>query len=275
MKQSLSIPLLKKSICLIFFLAAVAFFYYKCGQLVSNYENIAQASWSLILAVSFLLFSLSLAVVVALVRPFWLILTVFGITSLFFPFFVGQTGSAWTVAIIFFIFLAAHSFFAIREISNQINFSIRPLTGMKFFLTSVLAAFVSVAFATGYDKEAQKYPEVIPPPAHETLTGWILDEVKKALEKEKKTAAEIRAAVSQTRQKIDETFAQVEKELAPVKEAVPGILGGLIFMPLQLGFFVLISLLHSFLLRSLFFLFKKTHFTRLEIEKREVERLRL
>lgn len=266
----------KTSICVILLIVCVGFFAKVSASLSDDYFLLIMPTaaktipWLIRLAISSLLFAVSAGVVAVIVRPVWVAVLTYLAGAFVYVFVVGANNTTWIVAGIIFACMSLYALYVSKQLKNQVNFSLHPLSDMKMILFSLLAALISVSFALGYSTDSARHGGYIFPPEIKTLgVNYLYDQQKPLIEKQPGTKAQKEKALKAAREKMQSTIDDAEKAFKPIQTAIPAMLGASLFFIAQLVF-ILLSFVAMGLLSLLFFILKITHFTHLANEMREV-----
>lgn len=266
----------KTSVIIIAFIICVIFFTKISAALSEDYFLLIMPTagktipWLIRLAISSLLFAMSAGVVAVIIRPIWIAVLTYLAGAFLYALVAGSSGTTWIVAGIIFVCMSLYALYVSRQLKNQVNFSLHPLSDMKMLLFSLLAVLISVSFALGYSTDSARHGGYIFPPEIKTLgVNYLYDQQKPLIEKQPGTKAQKEKALKTAREKMQTTIDDIEKGFKPVQMVIPVILGVSLFFIAQLAF-ILLSFVAMGVLSLLFFILKITHFTHLANEMREV-----
>ncbi|MDD5726060.1 MAG: hypothetical protein PHC53_01460 [Patescibacteria group bacterium] len=271
---------IKTIVCVLLFLAAVAFFAYVCRQLSDNYmlllmpTTYATVTWLINFGVAILVFAIMAGVVAILVRPYWIVIVAFLLSALLYPLIVGMNLATWIVAGVFAILMCIYLLYIARQLKNQINFSAHPLSDMKLLLLSLLVAQVCVAFGLGYIQDSARRNYVLPPEIKAPIASGLLSQATANINQAKATDAQKKVAVEAANKQVKTTVDDLEKQFQAIKYMIPYVLGVLLFFLLQTILLVL-GFLPIAIARLLFMLLKVTRFANVTVETREIKHLTL
>lgn len=266
----------KTACCVIFFIVCVGFFAKVSAALSNDYFLLIMPTagktipWLIRLAISSLLFAVSAGVVAVIVRPIWIAVLTYLVGAFLYVLIAGSSSATWIVAAIIFVCMSLYALYISKQLRNQVNFSLHPLSDMKVLLFSLLAALISVSFALGYSTDSARHGGYILPPEIKTLgVNYLYDQQKPLIDAQPGTKAQKEKALKAAHDKMQSTVDDMEKGLKPIQVGIPFMLGVSLFFIIQL-IFILLSFVAMASLSLLFFILKVTHFTHLANEMREV-----
>lgn len=272
---------IKTIVCILLFLASVAFFAYVCRQLSDNYmlllipTTYATVTWLGNLGVAILFLAIMAGVVAILVRPYWLVIVTFLLSAVLYPLIVGPSLATWIVAGVFAVLMGVFLLYVANQLKNQINFSAHPLSDMKLLLLSLLVIQVCVAFGLGYVHDSASRNYLLPPEIKTPIAGTILNQLKiNIIDPTQATAAQKKTALADATKNTQNMMDDLEKQLQPVKVGIPIALGVLLFFLLQTMILIL-GFVPIVIARLLFILLRITHFAHVTVETKEVKHLTL
>ncbi|MFA6099355.1 MAG: hypothetical protein WC750_00575 [Patescibacteria group bacterium] len=272
---------IKTIVCILLFLASVAFFAYICRQLSDNYMLLlipttsATATWFGNLCVAVLFLAIMAGVVAILVRPFWLVIIAFLLSAVLYPLIVGPSLATWIAAGVFAVLMCIFLLYVANQLKNQINFSAHPLSDMKLLLLSLLVVQVCVAFGLGYVQDSVRRNYLLPPEIKSQIAGTIYNQLKiNIIDPSQTTAAQKKTALAEATKNSQTAVDDLDKQLQPVKNYIPVVLGILLFFLLQTMVLIL-GFVPIVIARLLFMLLKITHFAHVTVETKEVKHLTL
>lgn len=271
---------IKTIVCVLLFLAAVAFFAYVCRQLSDNYMLIlmpttaATVIWFINLGVAILVFAIMAGVVAILVRPYWIVIVAFLLSAVLYPLIVGSSMATWIVAGVFAVLMCIYLLYIARQLKNQINPSAHPLSDMKLLLLSLLVVQICVAFGLGYIYDSTRRDYVLPPEIRAPIASGLLSQATANINQAKATDAQKKVALEAANKQVQTTVDDVEKQFQAVKYAIPYVLGVLLFFILQTILLVL-GFLPIAIAKLVFIILKATRFAHVTVETREIKHLTL
>lgn len=266
--------IIRISVCILAFLAAIIYFSYSCKTLASNYLTITTVPWLINFAVASVLFIIILSVTVVLIRPFWIAIITYGLGAVLYAFMVGFSMAVLITAAVFLVALILYLFFEISQFNNQIKFSTHPLGDKKMLICSLLAVMISVAFGIGYAQDSIKRNYVVPPEIKTFLLKQMTNVAEKALSGQKIAEKQKQIAVKQTGEKLQAMMNDAEKTLKPNQKYIPIILGIVSFLCFQMILFF-ISFIAAIFIPLVFWFLKVIHFAHTAVEKCETQHLTL
>lgn len=113
----------------------------------------------------------------ALVRPTWIIILGFFVSSIVMFFAWGIDIFSAVSSIIYFFITIFYSLFVVRELNNRIRFSVRPMSEGQRSLLFGLILLISISFAFGYLDDSKKRNFVIPPKYKEMILNVVLPQL--------------------------------------------------------------------------------------------------
>ncbi len=210
----------------------------------SSYEDLfppGSSSLNLLLWVfgSILLCALMGGLVVALVRPLWVIVLGFFLSSLAMLLVWGINIYSAIASLIYLLITVRFSLSVVNEMKSRLNFSIMPIQQVLNLLLFGLALMIGAGFALGYQEAARQSNELIPSTYKQKITDSITSRVEAQLESQAGLGQNESAMVLQGMQQgVEKVMAQAETLLEPYAPYVPFILGILLVWVLNtlLGF---------------------------------------
>ena len=249
-----------------------------CNKVQSHYEElfppgIASLNLAIWVVGSILLNALIGGLVVALVRPFWIIALGFFLSSLAMLLAWGINIYSALASLIYFVIAIWFCRTVVNEIKNRLNFSVQPIEQEQKLLLFGLALMIGVSFALGYQDAARQSGEVIPPTYKQKITDSITHTVQAQLEKRSGLGQVESAMVLQGMQQgVEKIWAQADTLLEPHGSYLPFVIGGLLVWLLNtlLGF---IAWLPPRLLSRIIPLLKAIGVTHEVVETKEARQL--
>jgi len=272
--------IIKIVVIILAFIGSMLYFAVICHGLIDNYFVILIPSaktttpFLIHLCISALLLVLMIGVTEVLVRPRWIVFITILLATIEYIFIIGPTTGSLIMGAIFFVIVSLHFMRAYNQFKNQISFSPFPISNKKMILFLILAIIAGVAFAQGYSKDAEKQSYIVPPQVKAPVVEMIIGQAKIMIESQQATPVQKTAALNEIRPKVESLINEWEKKLEPYPNAVPWVLGILLFSVAQMAFFV-VGLFFGIILSLLFYLLKVTRFINYTTEMREVKWLTL
>lgn len=222
---------------------------------------------------SILLCALISGLVVALVRPFWVIALGFFLSALAMLMAWGISIYTSLASLVYLVIAIMFCRIVVNEMKNRLNFSVNPIQQEQKLLLFGLALMIGAGFAFGYQEAARQSGEMIPPAYKQKVTDSIARTMQAQLEKRSDpTQAENPINLQEAQQVTEMLWVKVETLLEPYASYLPFIIGALLVWLLNtlLG---LISWLPPRLLSRIIPLLKGIGVTHEVIETAEVRRL--
>ena len=270
----------KTTLCVIAFLAAAALFAFACGEVLVDYTMLFAPSkeqtlpWLIRTGASALLFLLTFSVTVVLVRPAMLAAATIVGGMAVYALVLGGGLAAWCGAGAGAVMLVTLLYSVVKQIENQIDFSLRPLGDKELVLSSVLAVLIAVPAGLGYAVDAERGHYVIPP----RITAYVQQEseayVGKIVGTELVPAPLRDAAMDSAKEEVATMVKGLEKTAEPYGQYVPYILGALAYFSFQVVMFIP-GFAAVLLLAPIFFFLKLFGFAHVSKQTRVVTRLTL
>jgi hypothetical protein len=255
---------LKTLLCIVAFLASTALFAFACGEVLVDYSILFAPSreqtlpWLIRIAAAALLFMITFGVTVVLVRPMALAAATLLGGMAIYALVLGGGLAAWCGAGAGAALLLSLLWSVVKQIENQVDFSLRPLIDKELVLCSVLALLIAVPAGLGYAVDAARGKYVIPP----RITAFIQEQSGAYVEKMIGT------------EMVPEPMREAAAEAEPYGQYVPYALGGIAYFWFQVAMFVP-GFAAILLLGPIFFLLKLFRFAHFSKETRVVTRLTL
>jgi hypothetical protein len=249
-----------------------------CNRVQSHYEDLfppGNASLNLAIWVvgSILLSALISGLVVALVRPLWIIALGFFLSSLAMLLAWGTNIYSALASLIYFLIAIRFSRTVVDEIKVRLNFSVKPIQQEQNLLLFGLALMIGAGFALGYQDAARRSGELIPPAYKQKITDSITRTVQAQLERQSGLGQVENAMVLQgMQQAVEKLWTQADTLLKPYASYLPFVIGALLVWLLNtfLGF---IGWLPPRLLSGIIPLLKGIGVTHEVVETKEALRL--
>ena len=270
--------LVKITVFILMLIGAHVLFGITCNRVQSQYEALSPpGKTSLNLAIwvvgSILLSALIGGLVVALVRPFWIIALGFFLSSLAMLLAWGTNIYSALASLIYFLIAIRFSRTVVDEIKVRLNFSVNPIQQEQKLLLFGLALMIGAGFALGYQDAARRSGELIPPAYKQNIIDSITRTVQDRLEKQSGLGqVENAMALQGMQQGVEKLWAQADKLLEPYASYLPFVIGALLVWLLNtlLGF---IAWLPPLLLSRIIPLLKAIGVTHEVVETKEARRL--
>jgi hypothetical protein len=249
-----------------------------CNKIQSHYADfLPLGSQSLTLAIwvfgSILLCALTGGLVVAVVRPQWVVAIGFGLSSLAMFVAWGINIYSAIAALVYFVIAFWFCKTVIDEMMTRLYFSINPIQQGQKILLIGLALMIGASFAFGYQDAARKSGEMIPSAYKQKITDSITRTVQGQLEKQSGLGQGQSSNVLQGMQQgVDKVLTQADTLLKPYASILPYVIGVLLAWLLNtlLG---LLSWLPPRLLNLIILMLKGIGFVHEAVETTEVRRL--
>src|SRR5512142_1035938 len=146
----------KTVLCMLAFLAASALFAYACAELMVDYSLVFTPSkeltlpWLIRMGIGSFLFLLSFGVTAVLVRPISLAAATLAGGMAVYALVLGGGLAAWGGALAGATMLLGLLYSVVKQIENQIDFTLRPVSDKELVISSILAILVAVPAGLGY-----------------------------------------------------------------------------------------------------------------------------
>ena len=249
-----------------------------CGRVYRQYEGLFSPGPELLnLAIwvfgTIALVAVAAGLLVALVRPLWVIIVAFALSAL-------AMVLAWEISIVSLVlslfYLALAMIYArsvVSELNNRLNFSVRPIAEGQGIFLFALILLVSVSFALGYREDAIRRGFIVPPAYKQTVMEIVLPRLRAGIESRSELKPEERAAaLEEAKQSIEKFWTESETMLQPYAQFIPVGLGLMLLWMLEtvVG---LVSWIPPLVLSGVFPLLKLLGVARVATEMREIKRL--
>ena len=270
--------LLKITVFILMLLGAQVLFGMTLNRVQSHYEDLfppGMTSLNLVIWVvgSILLSALIGGLVVALVRPLWIIALGFFLSSLAMLLAWGTNIYSALASLIYFLIVIRFSRTVVDEIKVRLNFTVNPIQQEQKLLLFGLALMIGAGFALGYQDAARRSGELIPPAYKQNITDSITRTVQAQLEKQSGLGqVENAMALQGMQQGVEKLWAQADKLLEPYASYLPFVIGALVVWRLKtlLDF---IAWIPPLLLSRIIPLLKAIGVTHEVVETKEARRL--
>lgn len=216
-------------------------------------ENLDIFIWML---VAFAAMFIPAGLVAMLLRPYWVCVVAFALSSLTILFLWGLGPVSGGVVAFYFLAGLLYSRGVINGLEERIKFSLRPLTDSQGLLIFLLVVAVCASFYLGYAKDIEE--QGFQPPQ------FVTDLAVKIANPDPGTEAQFRAEFNR----------QLEETVEPYQQYIPVVVTFALFAVLQIVVTIL-SLIALGFLAGIFFLLLRLGVTKRVTEMREVERIRL
>ncbi|MBU2609868.1 MAG: hypothetical protein KJ606_02810 [Chloroflexi bacterium] len=277
----------KIAIFLLFLVGAHVLFGVACTKVQSQYgalftpavRGFTQGKPLLDLALwvfgSILFLALTGGLVVALVRPLWIISLGFFFSSLAMLLTWGINYISALASLIYFLIAIGFSNMVVDEIKVRLNFSVKPIQQEQKFLLLGLALMIAVSFALGYLEDARQSEAMIPPAYKQMVSDMVTPAMQAQIEKQTAIGLTEKAmALQQLQQGLEKFWVETERTIQPYAPYLPLAIGVLVFWLLE-TFLGLVSWIPPLLLSGFFPLLKAIGLTHEVAETKEVRRLAL
>lgn len=272
--------IIKTVVCVIAFLGVMAGFSYLCRELVNNYLLIVlpQAGvtvfWLVRLVIWVVCLAATINIMAVLVRPVWLVIATYFLAAIIYVLIVGADKAMLIIGLVFFAGLVSRLMFVVRQLNNQVNFSVHPLADKNSIFFSLLALLVAAGFWLGYSQDMTKRAFIFAPEIKSVIIDLSLGQTKSLVKKQNLPPAQEKMAITAASQKVQDMIDGFEKPLAPYARFVPIILAAILFSFLM-TIFLLLGIVSFLVLKVIFVLMRLTRFTSFTTETREAKRLTL
>jgi hypothetical protein len=226
--------LIKIAVFILMLIGAHVLFGMTCNKVQSHYEDLfppGKASLNLVIWVagSILLSALIDGLVVALVRPLWIIALGFFLSSLAMLLAWGTNIYSALASLIYFLIAISFSRTVADEIENRLSFSVNPIQQEQKLLLFGLALMIGAGFAFGYQEAARLSGALIPPAYKQKITDLITNTVQARLEKQSGLGQIDNAmALQQMQLGIEKLWTQADTLLEPYAAYLPFAIGALL-----------------------------------------------
>ncbi|HSD12554.1 MAG TPA: hypothetical protein VLC10_03270 [Patescibacteria group bacterium] len=270
----------KTLLCILAFAAAAAVFAYACAELMVDYSLVFTPSkeltlpWLIRMGAGSFAFLLTFGVIAVLVRPLWLAAMTLAGGMVVYAFVLGGGLVAWCGAAVGAAMLLGLLYSVAKQIENQIDFTLRPVSDKELVISSILAILVAVPVGLGYAVDAEKGHYVIPP----RITAYVQEQSMAYVEKmvDAQLVPEmLRGSVtSAAKEQVAATIKGLDKMAEPYAPYVPYALGALAYFSFQVLLFIP-GFIASLLLAPFIWLLKVIRFAHVTKQTRVVTRLTL
>jgi hypothetical protein len=270
--------IVKNAVFILMLIGAYVLLGMTCNRVQSHYGDLfplGSASLNLVIWVfgSILLSMLISGLVVVLVRPFWIIVLGFFLSSLAMFLAWGINIYSAIASLIYFLIAIRFSRTVVNEIKDRLNFSVKPIQQEQKLLLFGLALMIGAGFAFGFKEAASKSGELIPPAYKQKITDSITNVVQKQLEKQSDLGQVESATVLQGMQQgVDKLWTQADTLLKPYASFLPFVLG-ILLVWLLFTLLNLIAWITPLLLNGIIPLLKAIGVTHEVVETKDVRRL--
>lgn len=212
---------------------------------------------------------------VALVRPFWMIIVGFVLSALAMILAWEVSIGSLALGLVYVLLATVYGRSVVHELSNRLDFSMRPVKEGQGILLFALILLISISFALGYREDAMRRGFIVPPAYKQTVMQMITPLVQTSIESRDELRPEEKAAaLEEARHRVEEFWTRIERTLQPYAQFVPVGLA-LILLGVLKTLLGLVSWVPLLVLSVIFPLLKLLGVTRVVTETREIRRLTL
>jgi hypothetical protein len=263
--------LVKSAIFILLLIAASLFLGAVCNQIGQLGGTILSPSMDTLslflrLLLALALVAITAGLVAALVRPLWMCLITFALSSLVVLFVWGFNLISIVLAVLYLLAGLIYSRGVAEGINERIKFSVRPIRDNQNTLLIVLIIAACALFYSGYSAEIEREGFTTPPFIIDMMMGIAEGQMEGNLN----LTPEMREQVtSEFRQQFEQ---QVKEMIAPYQQLIPVVIA-LSLLSILVTVLSLLSWLPILLLSAIFPILTACHVTREVTETREVTRL--
>jgi hypothetical protein len=154
--------------------------------------------------------------VVALVRPLWVIVAGFALSALAMVIALGPSVASVALGLVYLAAAAMYARSVVVELKDRLDFSVRPIGQGQGLLVLGLALLVGAGAALGYREDALHGGYIIPPAFKQTASGMWSPFVESQIESQPgMPPADRAAALAQARQMFEESWEELEGKVEP------------------------------------------------------------
>jgi len=249
-----------------------------CGRVYRQYEALFSPGPELLNLAIWVFGTIALVVMaagllVALVRPFWVIIVAFVLSTLALILAWETSIVSVALGLVYLVLAIVYARSVITELNNRLNFSVRPIKEGQGTLLIALILLVSISFGLGYREDAIRRGFILPPKYKQIVEGIVSSRLQTQIESQSEIRPEEKAAaLEKAEQEFEQSWVGMETMLQPYAQ----------FIWLGLAFMVsgILNFLQSFVswvpplvLSGIFPLLKLLGVARIVTETREIKRL--
>ncbi|MBI5956609.1 MAG: hypothetical protein HY871_06365, partial [Chloroflexi bacterium] len=198
-----------------------------CGRAYRQYEALFFPGPELLnLAIwafgTMALVAVAAGLLVALVRPFWVIIVSFVLSALAMILAWEMSIVSVALGLVYVVLAIVYARSIVGELNNRLNFSVHPIGEGQGVLLLALVLLVSISFALGYREDAMRRGFIVPPAYKQTVMAMIFPRLQALIESRSELRPEEKAvALEQARQGVEQFWAKIETMLQPYAQFIP------------------------------------------------------
>ncbi|MBM3180413.1 MAG: hypothetical protein FJZ86_08665 [Chloroflexi bacterium] len=249
-----------------------------CGRVYRQYEALFSLGPELFnLAIWVLgtiaLVAMAAGLVVALVRPFWVIIVAFvlSVVALILAFEISIVSLG--LGLVYLLLAMVYARSVIGELNDRLNFSVRPIKEGQGGLVIALILLVSISFGLGYREDALRHGFIFPPAYTQIMKGIVFPRLQAQIESQSEMRPEEKAAaLEKAEEEFEQSLLGMETMFQPYAPFIWVVLAFMVSGILKIlqGF---VSWVPPLVLSGIFPLLELLGMTRVVTEMREIKRL--
>lgn len=231
-----------KMVVLVLLLIAAGFFFGKaCQEINQQYQLLLSLDTDFLHSLLTLLLAIAVVaitggLVTALVRPLWIPIVAFALSSLAAFIAWELSPASGLSALIYFAFSALYGRGVAEALNNQLKFSVEPISGSQSVLLAGLAIAASVSLYFGYAAEIEERGFEFPPAVRGMITEISTAPMRAQIEaREDLTSEERDAMAAQMTEGFEQWMLSMEGMIQPYERFVPVMVAFMLFQVLAVA----------------------------------------
>lgn len=269
----------KSAVLLTFLVAANVLFATVCTWSYNQYEILFLPGLELLYLALWIIGSIILVValagvLVALVRPFWLIIVSFFLSGIVFI-FIFKTDLIISIGLclgyILLAILSSRS--VIKDMDSRIDFSVDAINKKQKALLIVLIIIIAFNFGLGYKDDTTNQQSIVPPFLKQPIIESGFSRIEKEIERQPETSPGGKAAaIEQARQNFEQEFDEMINEMIRPYASFIWLLLVFIIIGILNMLFIFVSWIPYLLMLGIFSLLKALGIIKVVVETKEKKR---
>jgi uncharacterized membrane protein len=231
-----------KIVVLVLLLIAAGFFFGKaCQGINQQYQLLLSLDTDFLHSLLTLLLAIAVVaitggLVTALVRPLWIPIVAFALSSLAAFIAWELSPASGLSALIYFAFSALYSRGVAEALNNQVKFSVEPISGSQSVLLAGLAIAASVSLYFGYAAEIEERGFEFPPAVRDMITEISTAPMRAQIEAREDLTSEGRDAMAaQMSEGFEQWMLSMDEMIQPYERFVPVMVAFMLFQVLAVA----------------------------------------
>ncbi|MDI6809974.1 MAG: hypothetical protein QME66_13570, partial [Candidatus Eisenbacteria bacterium] len=187
-----------------------------CGRVYRQYEALFSPGPELLNLAIWVFGTIALVVMaagllVALVRPFWVIIVAFALSVLALILAWEISIMSLALGLVYLVLATVYARSVVGELNDRTNFSVRPIKEGQRGLVMALILLVSISFGLGYREDAMRRGFIFPPAYTQIVEDIVFPRLQAQIESQSEMRPEEKAAaLEKAKQEFEQSWVGME-----------------------------------------------------------------